>query len=129
MKSSSVVSLLRNVTVSWEKCSTAIRIGWFTLVSPQYKSDARLGEAAGNADRRAVGTPARRARQQAVIQELDRVHAAANRRHLDDMMAHRSQLGTNAFRHGPLDFERIALGPDPGRLDRLLQAHAVVDQI
>src|SRR5665647_2388960 len=32
MKSSSVVSFLRKVTVSWAKCSTAMRIeGWLTI--------------------------------------------------------------------------------------------------
>src|ERR1700737_4911740 len=36
MKSSSVVSFLRNVTVSWEKCSTPIRIEalFMTVCSP-----------------------------------------------------------------------------------------------
>src|SRR5260221_7608474 len=118
MKSSSVVSFLRNVTVSWEKCSTAIRIGWLMAASSQPEPHARAGEPAGNPDRGAVGAPAGRARKRAVVQELDRVHPAGNGRHFDDVMPHRSQLGADALRHGLFDFERIALGPDPRRLDR-----------
>ena len=39
------------------------------------------------------------------------------------------ELGANVFWHGGFDFQRIALGPDPWRFDRFLQAHAVVDQV
>src|ERR1700733_11277500 len=129
MKSSSAVSLLRNVTVSWAKCSTAMRIRWAIAASAQAEPDAGSGKPAGNGNRRAVGTPAGRARQRAVLVELDRVHAARHRCHLDDLVPHRRKLGADPLRYGLLDLERIALDPDPGRLDRLLQAHAVVDQV
>lgn len=33
------------------------------------------------------------------------------------------------LRYRLLDLERIAFGPDPRLLDRLLQAHAAIDQI
>src|SRR5215469_4228182 len=41
MKSSSVVSFGRNVTVSWEKCNTAMRIGVLLMVSPDRKARER----------------------------------------------------------------------------------------
>src|ERR1700726_4849971 len=129
MKSPSVVSLWRNVTVSWAKCSTAIRIRWAIAASAQAEPDAGSGKPAGNGNRRAVGTPAGRARQRAVLVELDRVHAAGHRCHLDDLVPHRRKLGADLLRYRPLDFECGAFGPDPRGLDRLLQAHAVIDQV
>ena len=38
-------------------------------------------------------------------------------------------VARTAVGHRQFDFERVALGPHPRRFDRLLQAHAVVDQI
>ena len=61
--------------------------------------------------------------------ELDRIHAARHRGHRLDVVPHRTQRVAYAFGNGVLDLERIALGPNPGRLDRFLQAHAVIDQI
>src|SRR5580692_49510 len=129
MKSSSVVSFLRNVTVSWAKCSTAMRILWAIAASAQAEPDAGAGKPAGNGNRRAVGTPTGCTLQRAVLVELDRVHAAGHRCHRHDLVPHRRQLGADTLRNRLLDLQRIALGPDPGRLDRLLQAHAVIDQV
>src|SRR5262252_10504703 len=128
MKSDSVVSFLRNVTVSCAKCSTAMRISW-GMASPQAEADAGMGEPAGERHRRAVGAPAGRARHRAIVVKLDRVHAAGDGGHLDDVMTEGTQLRAGAFGDSLLDLERIALGPDPRRLDRLLQAHAVIDQV
>src|ERR1700722_14481056 len=129
MKSSSVVSFLGNVTVSRAKCSAAIRIWSLIAASAQAEPDAGAGQSAGNGNRRTVGTPAGRARKPAVLVELDRVHAAGHRCHLDDIMPHRCKPSAVPRRYGLLDLEHVALGPDPVLLDRLLQAHAVIDQV
>ena len=86
-------------------------------------------EASGKADRRAVGAPAGRAREPAILVELDRVHAAGHRRHHLNVVTHGAQLVPNRLRNGRFDLERVAFGPDPRRLHRLLQAHAVIDQV
>src|SRR6516162_3201883 len=98
MKSDSVVSFLRNVTVSCAKCSTAMRMLWAMVSSAEPEAHAGMRQPAGHADRRAVGAPAGRAGQHAVLAELDRIHAARNRCHLDDLMAQLAQFGANAFR-------------------------------
>ena len=95
----------------------------------QPEADAGMREPTGQRHRRAVGAPAGRARHRAVVVELDRVHAAADGRHLHHVMAERAQFCAGAFGNRLLDLERVALGPDPRRLHRLLQAHAVIDQI
>src|SRR5262245_38749954 len=132
MKSDSVVSYFRNVTVSCAKCSTAMRVFAAILASlalPEAKAYAGMREPARDRDRRAVGAPAGRAREHAVLAELDRVHAARHRRHLHDLMAHRPQFCAHGFRDRLLDLQRIALGPDPRCLDGFLQTHAMIDQI
>src|SRR5215469_391416 len=98
MKSDSVVSFLRNVTVSCAKCSTAMRI-FSGMASPQPEADAGMGEATGERHRRAVGAPAGRAGHAAVVVELDRVHAARDRRHLDHVVAERAEFCAGAFRN------------------------------
>src|SRR6516164_9487457 len=129
MKSWSVVSLFRNVTVSWAKCSTAMRMLSPMSASSQSEADAGRRQAAPNSDRSAVGAPAGSTRQGAVVVELDGIHAAADRRHFRDGVTHCLQLVANAFGNCRLDLERIALGPDAGCLHRFLQAHAVIDQV
>src|SRR6185312_9607550 len=109
MKSDNVVSFLRNVTVSCAKCSTAIRICW-AIASPQPEADAGLGVPARDRDRRAVGAPAGGAREHAVLAEPDRIHAAGDGPHFDDLMPHRPQPGAHAFRDRLLDLERVAFG-------------------
>jgi len=52
-----------------------------------------------------------------------------NGRHLDDIVSHRTQPLARRLGNRRLDLERVALGPEPGRLDRLLQTHAVIDQV
>ena len=44
-------------------------------------------------------------------------------------MSQGDERGANSVGHRQFDFERVALGPHPRRFDRLLQAHAVVDQV
>src|SRR5579859_3351084 len=97
MKSDSVVSFLRNVTVSCAKCKTAMRI-LPPITSPQSEAHAGTREPARDRDRRAVGAPARGARECAVVMELDRVHAAGDGGHLHDLMAHRPQFCTRGIR-------------------------------
>src|SRR5690348_17507070 len=126
MKSDSVVSYFRNDTVSCAKCSTAIRV--FAVIDlPETEAHAGMRKPARDRHWRAVGTPAGRAREHAVLAEPDRVHAAPDGGHLHDLMTHRPQFGAHAFRDRLFDLERVALGPDPRRFDRLLQAHAVID--
>ena len=78
---------------------------------------------------RPIGAPAGRAREPAILVELDRVHAAGHRRHHLNVVTHGAQLVPNRLRNGRFDLERVAFGPDPRRLDGFLQAHAVVDQV
>src|SRR5262249_16418591 len=111
MKSSSVVSLLRNVTVSWPKDRTAMRIWSPMSASSQSEGDPGRRQAARNSDRSAVGAPAGSTRQGAVVVELDGIHAAADRRHFRDGVTHRLQLAANAFGNCLLDLKRIAVGP------------------
>src|SRR5277367_4499076 len=113
MKSDSVVSFLRNVTVSCAKCSTAMRMFLLISASPQSETNAGLREPAGDGDRRAVGAPAGRARQRAVAVELDRVHAAADGGHLDHLVPDRAQFFAHGLGDCLLDFERVTFGPDP----------------
>src|SRR6185437_16959582 len=98
MKSESVVSFLRNVTVSCAKCSTAMRMSGAIVFSPKPEAHAGMRQPAGHSDRRAVGAPAGRTGQHTVVSELDCIHAARDGGHLDDLMAHRAQFCTNAFR-------------------------------
>src|SRR4029078_2721255 len=100
MNSSTVVCFLRNVTVSCAKCSTAIRICW-AIASPQPEADARLGVPAPHRDRRGGGAPAGGAREHAVLAEPDRIHAAGDGPHFDDLMPHRPPPGAHAFRARP----------------------------
>src|ERR1041385_6505382 len=117
MKSESVVSFLRNVTVSCAKCSTAMRI-FSGMRSPQAEANAGVREPTGQRHRGAIGAPACRARHRAVIVELDRIHAAADGRHLHDLVAERPQFLSRAFGNRVLDLEYIALGPDPRQCTR-----------
>src|SRR5262245_51745502 len=106
MKSDSVVSYFRNVTVSCAKCSTAMRIFAATLavlILPEAETHAGMRQAPRDRDRRAVGTPAGGACEHAVLAELDRVHAAADGCHLHDLMPHRPQLCAHSFRDRLLD--------------------------
>src|SRR5690349_18062550 len=108
MKSDSVVSYFRNVTVSCAKCSTAIRIFAATfavLILPEAEAHAGMRQAARDRNRCAVGSPAGRARKRAVLAELDCVHAAADGRHLDDLMTHHPQFCAHAFWYRLLDLE------------------------
>src|SRR3981081_449450 len=100
-----------------------------STLSRQAKSNAGTRQPAGKADRRAVRAPACRARQCAIVVELNRIHAAGDRRHRNYLVAHRCESRAHAVWYGPLDLERIAFGPDPGAPHRLLQAHTVIDQI
>src|SRR5690348_13420277 len=131
MKSDSAVSYFRNVTVSCAKCSTAMRIfaTFAVLTLPEAEAHTGMREATRYRDRRAVGAPAGRACEHAVLAEPDRVHAAPDGCHLHDLMAHRPQFYAHGLRNCLLDLERVALGPDPRGFDGLLQAHAVIDQI
>src|SRR5438552_10846724 len=100
MKSSSAVSFLRKVTVSWAKCITAIRIGLRMLfsASPQPEPHAGPRQATGHADRRTIGAPTSGAAQRSVFVEFDAVHAAAARRHRHDLVAHPREFGDHALR-------------------------------
>jgi len=60
---------------------------------------------------------------------MDGIHAAGDGRHRNHLVTHRCQLGANAIRNRLFDLDRIAFGPDPRRLDCLLQTHAVINQI
>ena len=68
----------------------ALRPGHETLRQREPHACAR--QPAGDADRRAVGAPAGRARHPAIIVKLDRVHAARHRRHRLHLVSHRGQL-------------------------------------
>src|SRR5260221_1754015 len=93
------------------------------------EADAGARQAAADADRRAVGAPAGGAGHRAVDGEFDGIHPAGDMRFDRDVVAALAQRLANALREGVLDLDGTSLRPDSRRLDRLLQRHAVIDEI
>src|SRR6202043_792692 len=93
------------------------------------EADAGAGEPTGNRDRRAVGAPAGRTRKRAVRIERDGGYAAGDAFDAGDVVAARGKFACHPIRNRAFQFEHAALGPDARRLDRLLQAHAVIDEV
>ena len=92
-----VVSL--RTRFSAQRCCAGSR---HETMSRQPEPHARAREPAGDADRRAVGAPAGGTRHPAIVMELDRVHAAGDRRHRQHLVAHRGEFGANALAAPPV---------------------------
>src|SRR5262249_40093529 len=96
-------------------------------IRPEPYALARI--AAADPDRRAIGTPARRSREGAVLTELYGIHPAADTAPCPTVMPAIPQPCQHVGGHALLHLHREALGPQTRRLHRLLHIHAVIDQV
>src|SRR5262249_43123478 len=80
-------------------------------------------------DRRAVGTPAGRARERSIRRPRDGTHATTDARNRNDGVPAMLELRSDPAGYRALDLELLSLSPDAWRFHSLLQRHLMIDHV